>query len=88
MMHPDCEGHIIQDAAVFSIWAWLWIIWLVSFVIIELLAARKGGVTTLSEHIWKWLGVKGNMTGKKRVFRWLLRAGLVVLTLHLGWGWP
>jgi len=67
-----------------SAWTILWLLWLAALLVIELPAARKPGVTTLSEHLWRWFGVKGG--ARPWWLRWLLRAGLVLLTLHLGWG--
>ncbi len=67
-----------------SPWTILWIIWLAAFVSIELPAARKPGVTTLSEHLWRWFTIKDPDQAWWR--KWLLRAFLVLLTLHLGWG--
>jgi hypothetical protein len=71
-------------------WAYLWIAWLVAFIIIETwsVLSKDTGPTTLSEHIWQWFDIKGTSTAPWAIARrWIMRAFLIFLTLHLGWGW-
>lgn len=59
-----------------SKWTALWILWLVSFGLIEFFAARSHGhrPRTLSEHLWRWF--------PKRWRRVLLVGLMTLLTWH------
>jgi hypothetical protein len=69
-----------------------WLAWLAAFVVLEgkALADKRRG-DTLSEHVWRWFGVKAQdpmPSGWVRFRRFSLLAGLVWLTLHfLTGGW-
>ena len=60
-----------------------WIMWIVMFLVIEGKAIiDKDRGDTLSEHVWKWFGVKSKPLGWKQR-RWALAAFLGWLTTHL-----
>ena len=58
-----------------EIYTWAWGAWLAAFAIIEGLAVknRKKG-DTLSAHVWKWFGVRGEKSPPRRVLLGLLMA--------------
>lgn len=73
-----------------------WMIWLAVmvtwFLAMELpaLASRQAG-DTLSEHVWRWLKVRGRMVGWKAAPFILARGGIILFLLwlagHLAMGW-
>lgn len=78
-----------------DIWTILWLAWLGLFAVIEGVAlVRSDRGDTLSEHVWKWIGVgrhgqeKPKVTGSVKVRRVALVSFMVWLTLHfLTGGW-
>lgn len=78
-----------------SVWTWAWLAWIAAFLAIEGLAlADKDREDTLSEHVWKWFGVRGPDAGLKGwptvlglAARGLLLIFLTWLLLHLSFGW-
>jgi len=69
-------------------WAWVWLVWMSVFAVVEGMAlANKSKDDTLSEHVWKWFHVDGRRpTGFTWVLRGLLLTFLVWLVGHLGFG--
>jgi hypothetical protein len=70
-----------------------WIVWGAVFLLIEGAALLdKDPGDTLSEHVWRWLKVRGRETGKSPWTFWVLRGILFLflawLTSHLVFGWP
>ncbi len=72
-----------------SIWSWLWIVWLLSFAVIEGIALFNGEKDdTLSEHVWKWFAIGRNgedrpkVTGSVRARRFILLAFMAWLLVH------
>lgn len=72
-------------------WTVLWIVWLLTFLVIEGVAlSRKEKNDTLSEHVWRWFSTaKGQKpTRTTQVRRFLLLAFVIWLALHFmtgGW---
>ena len=69
-----------------DVWAWLWIVWIGAFIVIEAIAIwRKGPGDTLSEKVWKWFSLKGSKD-KLKPWQALLRFGFLAfwawLTIH------
>ena len=62
-----------------SVYTGLWLIWILTFFLIELPALRnRQPGDTLSEHVWAWCSIKG----KGRAWR-LRRLALVILLAWL-----
>jgi hypothetical protein len=74
------HNELVQEPKV-SPWTWAWMAWLVVFLCIEIPAAIKRKGATLSEHVWKWFGIRT----KDKGYRWkrLVLAGfLIALSCH------
>jgi hypothetical protein len=74
------NGDVIGNVGGFTL---AWALWGVFFLIVEGLALwnRRIG-DTLSEHIWRWLGIGQTVTQWIRVRRFITLAGLLWMILH------
>lgn len=69
-------------------WTIAWLVWIAAFGVVEGLAlANRTPGDTLSEHVWKWFGVRGRNGGGWTWKRYALLAFLVWLLGHLTLGW-
>ena len=59
---------------------WYWLLLLLLCALVEFVAWRRSG-STLSQHLWR---------SERRFpfFRWLVLGFMVLLTIHLVFGWP
>jgi len=69
-------------------WDWAWIIWAVaafgSFLAIEIPGYRQH--QTLSEHVWRLLGIGKSLTWKFRFYRIVVIMALLWLLVHFATG--
>jgi hypothetical protein len=78
---PQAEHDTPKPKPKVSTWTWAWMAWLLVFLCIEIPAAIKRKGATLSEHVWKWFGIRT----KDKGYRWkrLVLAGfLIALSCH------
>lgn len=69
-----------------STWTWAWLGVFAAGALIEGVALVNSTTgDTLSEHVWAWLGVRGERAGDRVTPRWTLRVARLALLTFLMW---